>query len=142
MSIGCARIAVGNPEAIPPDAIGHCIGGGRAENLRLKARERELNPPGISLLLGGTPRDAAEQMRQAFPDPQKFARVRQQAETVGSTSVAAIRAAGFEVVPDPSAKFPNHARLMHPAGVAGFSDENLQALAGLFQDTSTPEVES
>jgi hypothetical protein len=135
-------MAVGKPEEIAPDTVVHRIGGGRVENLRLKERERSLDPPGISVLLGGTPAAAAEQMRQAFPDPEKFARIRQLAQTVGSAIAAEVRGAGFEVVPDPSAKFPNHARLTHPTGVAGFSDEHLLALAAVFQDTATPEAES
>ena len=38
------------------------------------------------------------------------------ARIVGSTTVALVKAAGFHVVRDPSVKFPNHARLSHPAG--------------------------
>jgi hypothetical protein len=133
-------MVVGKPEEIAPDTIVHRIGGSGIENLRLKARERNLDPPGISVLLGGTPAAAAEQIRQAFPDPEKFARIRQQAQTVGSAIAAQIRRAGFEVAPDPSPKFPNHARLTHPAGVAGFIDEYLEALAAVFQDTATPEA--
>jgi hypothetical protein len=98
-----------------------------------------LTPPGLSLLLGGTPAEAADQMRQAFPDPDKFARIHALAGVVGSATVAALRAAGFEVITDPSAKFPNHARLTHPEGVAGFTDANLERLSKAFQDTPTPK---
>jgi hypothetical protein len=128
-------MAADDPNALPPGTVVHRIGGGAVANLRLKAREEALTPPGISVLLGGTAVQAAEQMRQAFPDPIKFARLHQLAEVVGSASAAAIRAAGFEVIPDPSAKFPNHARIIHPEGVAGFSDANLERLFKGFQDT-------
>jgi hypothetical protein len=77
-------------------------------------------------------------MRQAFPDPYEFARRHGQAETVGSATAEAIRAAGFEVIPDASAKFPNHVRLIHPEGVAGFSEANLEKLSQAFQNSSTP----
>src|SRR5713226_725201 len=114
------------------DTVVHRIGGGDIANLRLKPREQGLQPPGISLLAGGTPAEAAEQMRQAFPDPVKFARIRESSRMVGSATVAAIHAVGFEVRADPSAKFPNHARLAHSEGVAGFSEANLAKLSSVF----------
>src|SRR5262245_42540100 len=94
---------------LSPDISVHRIGGGQAANLRLKPIEKTLTPPGISVLLGGTPGEAAEQMRRAFPDPVTFDKLHKLAETVGSTTVAAIGKAGFEVIRDPSTKFPNHA---------------------------------
>src|SRR5581483_9730866 len=105
---------------LTPEVAVHRIGSGNVANLRLKPAEEALRSPGFSVLLGGTPAEAAEQMRQAFPDPRKFARLHGQAETVGTGTVAAIRAAGFDVLPDPSTKFPNHARVIHPDGAAGF----------------------
>ena len=42
---------------------------------------------------------------------------------------------GFDVVPDSTPRFPNHARLIHPQGVAGFTDEYLVTLAATFRDT-------
>jgi hypothetical protein len=122
------------------DTVVHRIGGREIANFRLKPREQALQPPGISLLAGGTPAEAAEQMRQAFPDPVLFARIDLASRIVASATVAAIQAAGFEVRPDPSAKFPNHARLTHPEGVAGFSNENLAKLCSVFQETTTPEA--
>jgi hypothetical protein len=71
-------------------------------------------------------------MRQAFPNSRKW---RESAHTVGTTTVSAIRQAGFDLVPDPTARFPNHARLIHPSGVAGFTDTNLEQLARIFHDT-------
>ncbi|MFN8494792.1 MAG: hypothetical protein U0350_44730 [Caldilineaceae bacterium] len=35
-----------------------------------------------------------------------------------------------------SARFPNHARLIHPDGVAGFNDSNLAKLAQAFENTT------
>jgi hypothetical protein len=71
-------------------------------------------------------------MRQAFPRSRKW---RQTAQTVGTTTAAALRQVGFEVVPDPTSRFPNHARLIHPQGAAGFMDAQLEALAQPFHDT-------
>jgi len=123
---------------LSPDTTVHRIGGGGLMNLRLKPPEKSLVPPGFSVLLGGTPPEAAEQMRQAFPDPVKFVRLHAQAEVVGSTTVAAIVQAGFAVHPEASRKFPNHARVIHHLGVAGFSDANLQLLSQAFQEILTP----
>ncbi len=111
----------------------HRIGGGQATNLSLKPTEARLNPPGISVLLGGTPEDAARDVRTALPHA---TRLHQAARTVGTATVDDIRAAGFEVIPDPSANFPNHARLIHPDGVAGFTAVNLERLARVFNNTS------
>src|SRR2546421_9464700 len=119
---------VANPVEIPSKTVVHRIGGASLENLRLKPREQMLAPPGISVLLGGTPAEAAEQMRHAFPDPRKFRQLHNLAQIVGSTTVEAIRRAGFEVLSDPSPRFPNHARLIHAEGVSGFSEEGRQTL--------------
>jgi hypothetical protein len=71
-------------------------------------------------------------MRRAFPGSRKW---RETAHTVGTTTAAAIREAGFDLVPDPTPRFPNHARLIHPQGVEGFTDESLTTLAATFRDT-------
>jgi hypothetical protein len=84
------------------------------------------------MLLGGSPAEAAEQMRQAFPKSRKW---RAAAGTVGSTTAAAIRQTGFDLVPDPTARFPNHARLIHPDGIGGFTDHKLKELAQVFDNT-------
>lgn len=64
------------------------------------------------------------------------ARLHAQAETVGSTTEEAIRAAGFEVIADPTRAFPNHYRITHPDGAPGFNDENLARLAAAFTNTT------
>jgi hypothetical protein len=131
-------VAEATPPTLASTVVVHRIGGGVVDNLRLKPKEEMLTPPGISVLLGGSPAEAAEQMREAFPDPRKFARLHEQSATVGSASVEAITAAGFVVVPDGSKKFPNHARITHPEGAGGFSDANLDKLAAVFQNSATP----
>jgi len=131
-------MTAGEPSAAPPETVAHRIGGGAVANLRLKPREATLTPPGMSVLLRGTPAQAAEQMRQAFPDPNKYARIHEASKTVGSATIDSITKAGFGVIADPSAKFPNHARITHPDGVAGFSDANLERLSKVLQDTPTP----
>jgi len=37
---------------------------------------------------------------------------------------------------DPSQTLPNHYRITHPAGLAGFTDENLKRLANAFANTT------
>ena len=71
-------------------------------------------------------------MRHAFPKSKKW---REASKTVGTTTAAALRRAGFEVVTDPTERFPNHARLIHPDNAAGFNEINLKRLAETFQDT-------
>ena len=111
----------------------HRIGGSRVENLRLKPREAMLNPPGISLLQASSPGEAARQMREAFPAADGL---HEAAQVIGSTTIDNIRRAGFDVIPNPTRKLPNHYRLVHPYGVAGFNDENLARLSAVFTETS------
>lgn len=124
---------LGRPEDILPETVVHRVGGGSMANLRLSPLDAQQTPPGLSVLMGVTPLEAADQLRRAFPRSRKWL---QSAHTVGTTTAAAIREAGFEIVPDPTARFPNHARLIHPRGVAGFTDENLQILAATFRNTT------
>ena len=103
------------------------------ENLRLKPPEAAVNPPGISVLKNPTPSEAATQMRAAFP---KAAGLHQAAKTIGTTSEELIRSAGFDIIAKPTKKLPNHHRIIHPDGVAGFTDENLARLEQVFTNTS------
>jgi hypothetical protein len=125
-------VPIGRPEEITPDTVVHRVGGGSVANLQLSLLDAQQTPPGISVLLHGTPQEAAAQMRRVFPGSRKW---RETAQTVGTTTAAAIREAGFNVVPDPTTRFPNHARLIHPQGVAGFTDEHLVTLAATFRNT-------
>lgn len=111
----------------------HRIGGSCVENLRLKPRETTLNPPGISVLQSSSPGEAARQIREAFPQADGL---HETAQVVGSTTADKIRGAGFDVIPNPTKKLPNHYRLIHPDGVAGFDGENLTKLSAVFTDTS------
>jgi len=72
-------------------------------------------------------------MPEAFPAAERLHEV---AQVVGSTTVDKIRSAGFDVIPNPTKKLPNHYRLIHPEGVMGFNDENLARLSAIFTDTS------
>lgn len=111
----------------------HRIGGGSVDNLRLKPREAKLNPAGISVLYATSPGEAARQIREAFPDARELNEV---AKFVGSTTVEKIRSAGFDIIPNPTRKLPNHYRIIHPDGEHGFTDENLRRLSAVFTDTS------
>jgi hypothetical protein len=118
---------------VDSDLAVHRIGGGEASNLALKPAEAHLTPPGISVLLGGTPADAASEMRSAFPNA---TRLQQAAGTVGSATVARIRAAGFDVIAVPTRNLPNHGRIIHPLGAAGFTAENVEKLAQQLTNTT------
>jgi hypothetical protein len=83
--------------------------------------------------MGGTPQEAAAQMRLAFPGSKKW---RVASQTVGTAVLADISQAGFEVMLDATLRFPNHGRLIHPNGEAGFNDANLAVLSQVFQDTT------
>ena len=111
----------------------HRIGGGDANNLQLKPLEAKLQPPGISVLIGGTPQQAAADWRAVFPRPGSSAK----AQTVGTADLADIRTIGFDVVHLPAPSFPNHGRLIHPnENAMGFNTANLKALAQVFQNTT------
>jgi len=114
----------------------HRLGGGELANLRLKASERALAPPGISVFLGGTAQEAADQMRGVFRDKRKYQRLHRLAATVGSATIEVIRQAGFDVIPDPTSRFVNHGRIIHPRGEAGFDDASLAKLARVLHDTT------
>lgn len=111
----------------------HRIGGGNPENLRMKPKEAELDPPGISVLRASSPGEAARQIREAFPVAESL---HESSRIVGSTTAKKIRSVGFDLVPNPTRKLPNHHRLIHPQGAAGFNDENLRRLSEVFTDTS------
>jgi hypothetical protein len=108
----------------------HRVGGGDAKNLSLKPAEANLNPPGISVLIGGTPADTAAAFRRVFGPKSGLGKA---ARTVGTADVEQIRAIGFDVIPVPTSNFPNHGRIVHPTeGAAGFTAENLQKLSQVF----------
>lgn len=126
-----SRTLGSNTGSLADDVPIHRIGGGSIENLSLKPAEATLVPPGISVFFGGSAAEAAEMMRRRFP------RMAPRGMTVvGSTTAGQIRQTGFDVIMNPSARFPQHVRLIHPAGVAGFNRDNLERLAPCFQNHS------
>ena len=110
----------------------HRIGGGTVDNLRLKPREAALDVPGISVIKAPDPGAAAREMRTGFP---RAKALHEQAKTVGTASVEDIQRVGFDVIPTPSTALPNHYRIVHPDGAAGFDDDNLGRLAEVFRNT-------
>lgn len=92
-----------------------------------------LTPPGISVLKASSPGEAVRQVREAFPEAQ---RLRDTTHTVGTTNASKVRDAGFDVIAAPTRKLPNHHRIVHPEGAAGFTDANLQRLSEAFSDST------
>jgi hypothetical protein len=116
------------------DGCVHRVGGGDEKNLGLKPHEAKLDPPGISVLIGGTPADTAAAFRRVFGPKSSLGKA---ARNVGTAESEQIRAAGFDVVPVPTSNFPNHGRIIHPTeGAAGFTPENLQRLSQVFSNTT------
>ena len=72
-------------------------------------------------------------MREAFPAADGL---HEAAQVIGSTTVENICGAGVDIMPNPTKKLPNHYRLIHADGVAGFNDENLARLSAVFTETS------
>ena len=72
-------------------------------------------------------------MRVAFPSANALHAA---AQVVASTTVDKIRQAGFDALPNPTRKLPQHYRLIHPNGVAGFTDVTLLRLSAVFRETS------
>ena len=121
---------------IRSDSIVHRIGGSDVDNLRLKTLEENLVPPGISLFACDTPEEAAAQIRKAFPHA---TRLLEASRTVGSATVESLRQIGFDVIADPTKRFSNHVRLIHPNGIAGFNITHLRRLSETFRDTTWSE---
>ena len=111
----------------------HRIGGASMDNLRLKPRETILPNPGISVLKADTPDEAARQMRAAFPKAKKL---HEAAKVIASSNLDLIQDAGFDMIHVPSDTFPNHYRIVHPLGSAGFSDQNVAQLSQAFMETT------
>jgi hypothetical protein len=111
----------------------HRIGGRSVDNLRLKPMELKLNPPGISFLQASSPAEVVRQLRQAFP---LATGLHSAAQIMSSTSIEQIRDAGFDVLPNPTKKLPNHFRVVHKDGIVGFNDANLARLSGVLTETS------
>lgn len=116
------------------DGCVHRVGGSDEKHLALKPHEAKLDPPGISVLIGGTPAETAAAFRRVFGPKSSLGKA---ARTVGTAEIEQIQTAGFEVVPVPASNFPNHGRIVHPSeGAAGFTPENLQKLSQVFTNTT------
>jgi hypothetical protein len=112
----------------------HRIGGGAAANPALRPAEAALDPPGISVLMGGTPAEAAADMRRVFGPISSLGK---KARVVGTAELEQVREMGFDVIPDSTTNFPDHGRLIHPTqGAAGFTRENLDNRSRIFADTT------
>jgi hypothetical protein len=117
-------------DVLPDEEVVHRIGG--SANLAIKPHEAVLDPPGISVLIGGTPEEAAAEMRRVFGRRSTLGR---QASVVGTVGVGQLRLVGFDVIPKPSRNLPTHGRLIHPTqGSAGFTPDNLDEIAKVMQD--------
>lgn len=92
-----------------------------------------LEPAGISVLVTLSPAEAVHQLKQAFPDAEDL---HETAKVVGSTTIEKIRSVGFDIMPNPTRKLPDHHRVIHLDGEYGFNDENLSRLSAVFTDTS------
>ena len=120
-------------ERLDSGLLVHRVGGCDVPNLRLKDRELELDPPGISVFAADTPEFVAQRIREEFPCA---TRLIEASRVIASATIQAIRGAGFDVISDPTRRFENHARLIHPRGAAGFSEENLAILASSWYVTA------
>ncbi|MBL9168656.1 MAG: RHS repeat-associated core domain-containing protein [Verrucomicrobiales bacterium] len=117
----------------PGDLTVHRMGG--KSNMGLTSAEDALNPPGFSVLIGGSPQEAAFQFRTAFPFPRTIAL----SKTVGSAKISSVRAAGFDVVAKPGT-LANHGRLYHQSRMATpFQNSAWQrVLSDVFTDHAVP----
>ena len=107
----------------------HRVGGGEASNLGLKPPEARLDPPGISVLIGGTPAETAAAFRRVFGRSPTWGGL--QAPSVRQRSSKSQRSASMSSRFRP-ATFPTHGRIIHPTGVGGVHPgEPGEALTGL-----------
>jgi hypothetical protein len=118
------------------------IGGGKASNLKIKNSEKGLSPPGISLFIGRNAQEVSLLFKTTILAQIASGAISQgrgldlisQSSIVGQSTLKGIMSSGFSVMPNPTAKFPNHARLVHPIGSEGFNLENRQTLSKQFVD--------
>ena len=70
-----------------------------------------------------------------FTHPVECARaLHELAKEVASATVKEIRAAGFAVIRDSTKRFANHGRIIHPDGLMGFTETNIEQLAQAFAE--------
>lgn len=85
------------------------------------------------MLKSSSPSQAAINIRKALEDATDL---HEAAKTIGSITIELVRSVGFDVMPNPSKRIPNHHRIVHPDGIAGFSEENLARLSDVFTNTT------
>lgn len=111
----------------------HRIGGSDPDDPMLTTREMKLNPSGISVPEGEMPAEVTALMRKAPPNATSLHKA---ADCAGMPCITKIQQAGFDVMPDPTRKLPNHHRLILRDGAAEFTPENLKKLSDAFADTT------
>lgn len=113
------------------------VGGGAPSNLKLKPRERDLNPPGISFLAGFDAKSVALQFKAVMLARGQI-KAAAQATIMGRIPIQSAFKHGFTPMVNPTAAFPNHIRLTHRMGVEGFSNLlNRQKLSQEFTNIPT-----
>ncbi len=122
--------------AVPPDSLVHRIGGASVKALTLSARDCSADPPGLSVLLYESALDASRRMLREFGELKKWRRF---GRIVCTTTAAEIYASGYGVIEFPTHSLPNHGRIIHGDGIAGFTEENLRRLSALFTTTEISE---
>lgn len=111
------------------------VGGGAPKNLKLNNRgERTLDPPGFSLLAGFDAKEVAAKWRILQANNPKAAAM---ANVMGQISIRSAFKHGFRPMATPSSRQPNHVRLTHKLGEAGFDNLELrQRLSSEFTNVS------
>ena len=124
----------GKPATLSDDTVVHRLGGKVLDNFQLQRSEEKLNPPGISVLVGGTAKDAARTMLAVYDDPVGYPDIHARSKRIASATIGEIRSQGFDVIANGTRRFPNHGRLIHPLGQEGFASERLNSLVVVFRE--------
>ena len=110
----------------------HRIGGASVENLRLKPRSGPRRPRDLRHR-APTAKVAANEMRTGLPKAKGAPRGGENHRLDHGRSDSQRR---LRYHPHGLHALPNHHRIIHPEGVAGFNDENLARLAEVFVNTT------
>jgi hypothetical protein len=95
--------------------------------------EMELDIPGISVIRANSADEAGKIMKQRFPNASSL-HAEIDAGNIAEIDAKKIREAGFDVIHDPTKRIGDaHARLIHPDGIDGFNDVNLNKLSRNFK---------
>jgi hypothetical protein len=113
---------------LPNETVVHRLGQSEGVSFEPTPAELALTPPKISRLMGGSPAEAIAAIRAVYSKSKKW----KAPGAVATATVGSIRRVGFDVVADPTAQFPNHARLVHPVDGPIFGPSEVVALAVVF----------